>query len=204
MKVKNPPESLLSENEAEAIKKLASLMNSWGMKNDYVLVNYYALRLLGYDVEKWDERPHIDVVINKNKLGWHPGEVREVIPPKNSSYFGPWADYIDYLSSVDLSLHMIPIPSGELKGLGESLTLPDSQVIKASTPYQNIVGFMKDIERYKELAPGNFEQVEIERWKKKVMNIRIALQKMSDEKTIKACEDCDRLLDELSKLQENK
>lgn len=201
VKEKNLSGDLLSEKEVKAVEELASLIAPWGIEDHSVLVNYYALRLLGYEVEKYDERPHIDLVVDRDKLGWHPGEMREIIPPKNSPYFEQWSNYIDFLSSIGLSLHMIPLPSQELTGLGDKFTLPDSQMIRVSSPYQNVAGFMKDLIRYKKLPRGAFDQGEIDRWKKKILYIKRAGEKVSDEKLLGACDDCNKILDELAKLQ---
>jgi hypothetical protein len=93
--------SLLDEKEIETLERLEELLTCWNIKR-YALIGAYALRALGYDVEKGK---HLNVIVDFASLPWKVREARrEILPPYESRYF---QDYIQFIEK-GTSIHLIP------------------------------------------------------------------------------------------------
>lgn len=190
-----PNLELLTELEKKALNNLTYLLNSLDLGSS-VLVNYYSLRLHGYDIEPWDEYPRIDVVVDRDNLPWETkGEkIREIIPPQNSIYFKQWEEFaLKY--SLKFPLKLTPEPHDKVIRLDYSEhKFPSGYILKICKPITNILGFKKAVDVYckkaDEYKQRIFDEKEIERWERKIRNVKYAAERKEDRKLINACEEC--------------
>jgi hypothetical protein len=196
---------LLSEEQVNALKRVASLLQYMELQ-DGVLVNYYSFLLHGYNVEPWDAVPHIDVVVVTEHLPWvTKGEkVREVIPPKDTRYFGAWKEYVA-THQRKYPLHLIPEPLDIVETLGVEYTFPTGERLVVCKPVENVKGFKKAIDNYSkrvlDLRQAQFDPIEINRWERKINSIRAAVGK-NDEDLLSACDISLRALGKLYRVNE--
>ena len=190
-----PNLELLTELEKETLKNLTYLLNSLDLGSS-VLVNYYALRLQGYDVEPWDKNSEIDVVVDRDNLPWKTkGEkIREVIPPRDSGYFKQWQEFILKYQS-NFPLHFIPEPHDKVIKLDYSEHKFSSwQILRICKPITNVLGFKEALDAYckkvDEYKQRIFDEKEIERWERKIRNVKSAAERKEDRDLINACKEC--------------
>jgi hypothetical protein len=186
---------LLNESEISALKDAALMLYSLGLQ-DSVLANYYALLLNGMKVEPWDEKPHIDFLVNVKSIPWSfmDEPVRELVPPPETEYYHIWWKYIQK-HQADLGLHLIPQKQAILAAIQfNSCTFPEFPSINILTPGSVVSGFSMSIDRYislsKSLNQKQFDISEIERWKRKIDNITEAALSGKDKELLSLCHLC--------------
>jgi phosphohistidine swiveling domain-containing protein len=117
----------------QTLVRLEKLLSQWGIKpQDWILVTEYALRLLGYDVKI--RKGHLNIIVNRKKLPWDPGEALETHPPEKTKLANQLQEFVE---GTGLEFDILPpSPQDFRKKLKNSVvySLPNGKQINIQTP----------------------------------------------------------------------
>jgi hypothetical protein len=169
--------SLLDEKEIETLENLEILLSNWNVK--YALIGAYALRALGYNVEKGK---HTNVIVDIATLPWTVKEAKhEVFPPHDSVYLKDYLEFID----KGVSLHLIPYTSERFKKLSIlEYELPNKRKIKIGKPSDSVKMFAEEMKQYKIEEIGEYK---IREWLGKIEYWKEVAEKHKDKEFAESC-----------------